>query len=88
MARINIDSTKVQGKLVLDLTSQIQKVRANIARVCNIMDFTRAGADFTALGTALGCSAADAEILYGRYRAIETTMNGTNFTNLSDVDQG
>lgn len=88
MARINIDPSKVQGKLLLDLTSQIQKTRATIARVCNIMDFTRSGTDFAPLGTALGCSAADAEVLYSRYRAIETTMNGTNFTNLSDVDQG
>lgn len=88
MARKNIDSTKVQGKLLLDVTSQIQRVRANLARLCNIMDFTRAGPDFSALGTALGVSANEAEELYSRYRAIETTMNGTNFTNLSDVDQG
>jgi hypothetical protein len=37
---------------------------------------------------ALGCSAQEAETLYGRFRAIETAMNGPDFQNLSEVDQG
>lgn len=88
MSRINVNPDLVEAQVMLRVTSLIQKVRAENARACNIWDYTRAGADFTALGTALGCSAADAATLYSRFRAIETAMNGTDFVNLSEVDQG
>lgn len=88
MARILVNPNLVEAKLMLDVVSAIQKVRALNARACNIWDFTRAGADFTALGAALGCTAAEAATLYSRFRAIETAMNGVDFVNLSDVDQG
>lgn len=88
MARITIDPALFQAQLMLRVCSMIQKVRAENARACNIWDYTRAGADFTALGVALGCSAADAATLYSRFRAIEATMNGPDFVNLSEVDQG
>lgn len=88
MARINVDGTKFEGRLLLNVTDMIQRVRAQLARTNNIMDLTRAGADFTALGVALGCTAAEASTLYARMRAIEVTMSGVDFTNLSDVDQG
>lgn len=88
MARIVVNPTLVEAKLLLDVTSMIQKVRADLARTNNIMDFTRTGADFAPLGVALGCSAAEASTLYARFRAIETTMNSVDFVNLSDVDQG
>lgn len=88
MSRMTINGALFEGKLVLDVIDLIQQVRARLPRVNNVMDFTRSGADFTALGTALGLSAADAATLYARMRAIEATMNTTDFTNLSDVDQG
>lgn len=88
MARIVVNAGLIEGKLLLNVTSMIQNVRATLARTNNIMDFTRSGADFTALGVALGCTAGEASTLYSRFRAIETTMNGTDFVNLSDVDQG
>jgi hypothetical protein len=88
MARIAINAALVEGKLLLDMTAAIQKVRAQLARNNNIMDLTRAGADFTPLGAALGCTATEASTLYSRFRSIETTMNGIDFVNLSDVDQG
>lgn len=88
MARIEVNAALVRGKLVLDMTSAIQRVRALLKRTNDIMDFTRAGADFAPLGVALGCSSAEASTLYARFRAIEATMNGVDFVNLSDVDQG
>lgn len=88
MARISVNAGLVEGKMLLDAIDQLQRVRARLARANNIMDFTRSGGDFTALGTALGVSPADAATLYARMRAIEATMNGTDFVNLADVDQG
>lgn len=88
MARIVVNASFIEAKLLLNVVSAIQNVRALNSRCCNIMDLTRAGGDFSALGTALGCSAAEAATLYSRMRAIETTMNGADFVNLSDVDQG
>lgn len=88
MARINVTSNLPEGKLLLDTVNLIQQCRAALARNNNIFDYTRAGADFTALGTALGVTAGEAATLYSRLRAIENTMNGGDFVNLSDVDQG
>lgn len=88
MARKNINPNLPEGKLLLDTVSLIQQCRAALARNNAIFDFTRAGADFTPLGAALGVTAAEAAELYSRLRAIETTMNGVDFINLSDVDQG
>ncbi len=88
MSRIAVDPVLVQARWMLNLVGMIQRVRAELPRHNNAMDLTRAGADFSALGTALGCSAAEAETLYSRFRAIETVMNGNDFINLSDVDQG
>lgn len=88
MARINVNSNLSEGKLLLETIDSIQKCRAMLARNNNIFDYTRAGADFAPLGTALGCSAAEAATLYSRMRSIESTMNGVDFVNLSDVDQG
>lgn len=88
MARILINPQLVEGALLLGVTDRIQRVRAEIGRVCDIMDFTRAGADFAPLAAALGCTAPEAATLYARYRAIQNTMNGADFVNLSDVDQG
>lgn len=88
MARKNIDSTLPEGKLLLDTVSLIQQCRAALKRNNDIFDFTRLGANFAPLGTALGVTEGEAAELYGRLRAIEATMNGVDFVNLSDVDQG
>jgi len=89
MSRIPLDvANKIEAKLVLDMVSLIQNCRATLARTNNILDYTRSGADFAPLGTALGCSAGEAATLYSRFRSIETTMNGADFVNLSDIDQG
>lgn len=88
MARINVNPNLPEGALLLGVVNLLQQCRAALARNNNIFDFTRSGADFSPLGVALGISAADAATLYSRLRAIETTMNGVDFVNLSDVDQG
>lgn len=88
MARIVVNAGLIEGKLLLGVTDLIQQVRARLTRVNKIMDLTRAGADFTALGVALGCTTGEAATLYSRFTSIEATMNGIDFTNLSDVDQG
>lgn len=88
MARTPVNPQLVEGRLLLDVTSDLQRVRAKLKRMNDIMDFTRAGPDFAPLGVALGCSAAEAEELYSRYTAIAATMNGADFMNLSKVDQG
>lgn len=88
MPRIVVNPGFVEGKLLLDVTSLIQRTRAQLARVNNIMDFTRAGSDFAPLAAALGCTAGEAATLYARYVAIKNTMDGVDFVNLSEVDQG
>lgn len=88
MARKNVNPQLVEGKLLLDTVGRIQETRATLKRVNDIMDFTRSGADFAALGVALGVSAADAETIYARMKAIQTTMDGVDFQNLSEIDQG
>lgn len=88
MARINVNPALVESQLLLEVVGDIQRVRAKLARYDNIFDLTRAGADFTALGAAWGVSAGEAATLYARMRSIEGTMNGVDFQNLSDVDQG
>lgn len=88
MARIAINPQLVEGALLLALTDKIQRARAEIGRVCDIMDFTRAGADFAPLAAALGCTAGEAATLYARFRSIQGTMGGADFVNLSDIDQG
>lgn len=88
MARINVNPALPESKLLLDTIDQIQTVRAALARTNNIMDYTRSGADFSPLATALGCSAAEAEAVYSQMKSIEATMNGGDFVNLSQLDQG
>lgn len=88
MARINVNSALVQSKLLLGVVDRTQRLRAEVTRVKNIEDRTRSGADFSALGTALGVTAAEAEDIYSRLVAIETALNALLFQNLADVDQG
>lgn len=88
MARINVNPNFVEAKILLDVTSDIQRVRAKLSRVNNIMDFTRAGADFAPLAAALGCTAAEAATIYARYVSIKQAMDGVDFQNLSEIDQG
>lgn len=88
MARINVNATLVQSKLLLGVVDRTQRLRAEVTRVKNIEDRTRSGADFSALATALGVSAAEAEDIYSRLTALETTLNTILFQNLADIDQG
>lgn len=88
MARITVDPTKVQGKILLDLTSQVQRARAQLHRVCDIMDQTRSGSDFTPLGAALGCTGPEAATIYSRYTTIRDAMDAQPFPLLAEVDQG
>jgi hypothetical protein len=88
MARTTINPNLPEGALMLKVVSAIEDARALNSRACNIWDYTRAGADFTALAAALGCTAQQAEALYSRFRSIETAMNGIDFQNLAEIDQG
>lgn len=88
MARIAIDPNLVEGKLLLEAVDSIQRTRALLGRVNDIMDYTRNGGDFAPLAQALGCTTAEAAVIFSRMSTIEGTMDSVDFQNLSELDQG
>lgn len=88
MARIEVDPEKVLSQLLLEVTSDLQNLKAKNSRLCNIMDYTRLGPNFAPLGAALGVTEGEADTLYGRHRAIEEQLDSVLFKSVYESDQG
>jgi hypothetical protein len=77
---ISGSASRLNGQ-VRSALNQLQSVKEDIARLKTVFDQLALGADWDALGAALGLSAAEAETVYNLWGSMNSELTNASFVN-------